>query len=245
MDTQHEEPGLITSLIGSCWPSTKIAPSLARPCWARQLCLVHRLPLVHLHLSLTYENQPRHNDLHGKDKAYYQRWQQYVKEFGDDDDMVVVVQGKNKEQMIAALEDVAGQIKGQPQLFDRLFYKVDLRGLRDRALLFLPSDQIRQIQDNLSGMKLLLDVPLVGAFLDRTGLFGWKSLNLIQLLNEGDRRARRLAGDPSLTPDNDPFLKQLGNAILPKTRPRCSIIPLRLTKNPGSAFFPISPNKRN
>src|SRR3954452_9412574 len=57
---------------------------------------------------LTYENQ--RNDLHGKEKAYYQRWQQYVKEFGDDDDMVVVVRGKDRSQTIAALEDLAGQL---------------------------------------------------------------------------------------------------------------------------------------
>src|SRR4030081_754004 len=70
---------------------------------------------------LTYENQ--RNDLHGKDRAYYQRWQQYVKEFGDDDDMVVVVRGQERGQMVAALEDLAGQVRQNPELYDRLFYK--------------------------------------------------------------------------------------------------------------------------
>src|SRR5579872_4703928 len=73
---------------------------------------------------LTYEN--RRNDLHGKDKAYYQRWEQYVKEFGDDDDMVVVLRGAPRSQMLAALEELAGQVEGRHDLFDRLFYKIDL-----------------------------------------------------------------------------------------------------------------------
>src|SRR5437764_4315377 len=89
---------------------------------------------------LTYEIH--RNDLIGKNRDYYKRWDQYVREFGDDDDMVVVVQGASREPIVAALEDLAGEIERRPELFDRLFYKADLRGLRNRALLFLPIEQI-------------------------------------------------------------------------------------------------------
>src|SRR5262245_57786935 len=91
---------------------------------------------------LRYENQ--RNDLHDKSKDYYKRWQQYVAEFGDDDDMVVVVKGPSRIQIEQGIEDLAAEIRKQPNQFDRLFYKVDLRPLHDRALLFLPADQIRQ-----------------------------------------------------------------------------------------------------
>ena len=40
---------------------------------------------------LTFHTQ--RNDLISPSKDYYQRWQQYIAEFGDDDDMVVVVKG--------------------------------------------------------------------------------------------------------------------------------------------------------
>ncbi len=144
-----------------------------------------------------------------KRKLTISAWQQYVKEFGDDDDMVVVVRGKDRGQMIAALEDVAAQVRQSPNLYDRLFYKVDLRPLHNRALLFLSADQIRLIQDNLLDLKLLLEVPVLGGL---DPLFGWKSLNLMQLLHEGERRATTLNGDRSLSPESDSFLKQL-NAV--------------------------------
>src|SRR5205823_5750143 len=112
-------------------------------------------------------------------------------------------------QMVAALEDLAGQLQQHPDLYDRLFYKVDLRSLRNRALLFLSAEQIRLVQDNLQDLKLLLEPPVL-AGLDP--LFGWKSLNLMQLLHEGERRATTLVGDRALSPDGDTFLKQL-NAI--------------------------------
>src|SRR5689334_9681332 len=77
------------------------------------------------------------SDLMSPDKDYQKRWQSYRAEFGDDDDMVVVVEGSDRARMRAAIDAVAGDIAKQPALFERLFYRVDLRGLRNRALLFL------------------------------------------------------------------------------------------------------------
>ncbi|MCI0637676.1 MAG: MMPL family transporter, partial [Gemmataceae bacterium] len=145
---------------------------------------------------LKYFNQ--RNDLHGKDKDYYRRWQAYVAEFGDDDDMVALVEGSSKQRIELALEELAAKIEQHPQAFDRLFYKVDLRALRNRALLFLPTEQVRAIEAQLKPMSSLLDAPVLGGI---DPLFAWKSLTLSQLLNEG---RRRLANG-----DGQPFLRQL------------------------------------
>ena len=87
------------------------------------------------------------DDLLSPDKDYQKRWQQYLQEFGDDDDIVVVVKGADKERMKSALDALAEQVSRQPEHFDRLFYKVDLLALCNRALLFLPGEQIAQIQE--------------------------------------------------------------------------------------------------
>ena len=39
------------------------------------------------------------NDLISNKKEYLKRWHQYVQEFGDDDDMVVVVKGGDRPRM--------------------------------------------------------------------------------------------------------------------------------------------------
>src|SRR5262245_53664031 len=85
------------------------------------------------------------NDLISARKDYQQRWQRYLAEFGDDDDIVVVVKGADRERMKDALDAVARLLAAQPGHFDRLFYKVDLAHLRDRALLLAPYDQVRTI----------------------------------------------------------------------------------------------------
>lgn len=206
MCAEHEpEPALMPRLlaglagVGFRYPWTVLLVTVATCTLALWYVCVH----------LTYE--VHRNDLIGKNREYYKRWEQYVREFGDDDDMVVVVrgtagaEGAHRPQIVAALEELAHEIEKQPQLFDRLFYKADLRNLRNRALLFLPSELIRQIQDQLQGMSLLLEPPVLGGL---DPLFGWKSLTLLQLLDEGRRKAQvwRTGQDNS---DAEAFFRQL------------------------------------
>jgi hopanoid biosynthesis associated RND transporter like protein HpnN len=146
------------------------------------------------------------DDLVNPDKDYQKRWRDYLAEFGDDDDIVVVVRGANHAAMTRALEVLAERVARQPQHFDRLFYKVDLRPLNNRALLYLPAEQIGQIQANLRRMSLLLEPPLVGTL---DPLFGWKSLTLARLLDEARGLVQRLPPGQPLPAEAEQFLTQL------------------------------------
>jgi hopanoid biosynthesis associated RND transporter like protein HpnN len=148
---------------------------------------------------LQYKTQ--RNDLIGADKEYQQRWHAYLHEFGDDDDIVVVVKGSDRPRMEQALEAVAAGVRGQPELFDRLFYKVDLRPLRRRALLFLPTEEIQAIRQHLDDMGLLLQF----------GPFAWSGLTLSKLLGEAEHRADKLKPGEPLRPGDEEFLTQLRN----------------------------------
>jgi hopanoid biosynthesis associated RND transporter like protein HpnN len=148
------------------------------------------------------------DDLLSPTKDYQQRWKKYLAEFGDDDDLVVVVQGDDRAALRAALERVADKVRARPGLFDRLFYKVDLGNLRNRALLLLPRADIEAIQKNLNDMGPLLDGPV------QVGLPGggaaridpWQNLTLYSLSAEA---CRRTAGDKPLSADDEQFLTQL------------------------------------
>jgi hopanoid biosynthesis associated RND transporter like protein HpnN len=173
--------------------------------------LVCRFPLAVLVLSLAaaglslgaaatrLQYFTQRNDLMSPHKDYQQRWRQYLGEFGDDDDIVAVIKGNDRAQMERALEAVAAEVRKQPEHFDRLFYKVDLRSLRKRALMFLSSAEIRSIQDNLRGMGLLLQL----------GPIGWRNLTLTGLLHEANARASRLKPGDILSPADEQFFTQL------------------------------------
>jgi hopanoid biosynthesis associated RND transporter like protein HpnN len=151
------------------------------------------------------EYRTQRSDLMNPKKDYQKRWHAYLREFGDDDDMVVVVEGSDRARMRAALESLADGVRGNTAVFDRLFYKVDLRSLRPRALLFLAPEQIQSIQDNLARMGPLLSGPV--------GPLAWKGLTLVQLLKQARERAGKIDPSAPLEAADEQFLTQLLSVV--------------------------------
>jgi hopanoid biosynthesis associated RND transporter like protein HpnN len=146
------------------------------------------------------------SDLISPHKEFQRRWNNYLDEFGDDEDLVVVLKGQDAPAMRDALEQLATAVARQPDHFDRLFYKVDLRPLKNRALLFLPPEHLKQIHDNLRCMDLLLEPPLVAPI---DPFIGWKALTILQLVHEAERRVATLSPAAPLRPEDEQFLRQL------------------------------------
>ncbi len=153
--------------------------------------------------ALRLEYQTQRNDLISKHKDYYQRWLRYSAEFGEDNDMVAVLKGPSRERLTPILEELADEIRKEPERFDRLFYKVDLGHLQNRSLLYLPSQQIRLVQDHLQSMSKLL---LAGSFSQE---YAWKSVTLQNHFFEAVNSASTLRSAADARPDHDPVLKQL------------------------------------
>lgn len=158
---------------------------------------------ISLYTSFTrLEYRTERSDLISPRKDYQQRWRQYLAEFGDDDDIVVVVQGRgpaDRDAMVRSIETIAARLAQQPERFDRLFFKADLCGLRSRALLLLPTPEIEQIQANLQSMKPLLEL----------GPVGWRALNLLSLLHEARMRVLAVPDDKPLCEADVQLLTQL------------------------------------
>src|SRR5262249_53397825 len=129
--------------------------------------------------------------------------------FGSDDDIVAVVKGTDRSQMEGALESVAAAVRTQPDLYDRLFYKVDLRSLHNRALLFLPFDQIKEIRENLGSMRLLLEF----------GPISWGALPFLSLLQEARHRAAVKKPSEPLSSADKHFLGHLRATARPAPAP--------------------------
>ena len=146
------------------------------------------------------EYHTQRNDLLSPDKPCQQRWQKYLNAFGDDDDMVVVAEGADRERMTAALDAVAARVKDRPDQFDRVFHRVDLRPLHDRALFYLPADQLEGVRGRVERMD-----PLLGQFAP----LAWQRLNLQQLLGTAATALESRAGGRDPTPAEADLLAQL------------------------------------
>jgi hopanoid biosynthesis associated RND transporter like protein HpnN len=161
--------------------------------------LVLTLAAVHVaYAKLEYRTQ--RNDLISAHKPCQQRWQHYLETFGDEDDMVVVAEGNDRERMRTALDAVAAKVAARPDLFDRVFYKVDLRHLRDRALLHLPLEQLEAIRARLGRME-----PLLGP----TSPLAWRMLSVQSLLGSAEGALTARASGRELAPADRDLLDQL------------------------------------
>ena len=145
-----------------------LAGFVDRVCGHPKLVLTMALVAASLAIALAWTHlqyRTGRDDLMSADKQCQKRWRHYLAEFGEDEDMVVVVRGRDQQQIKDALEAIAGRLQQNPHLFDRLFYKVDLRPIHSRALLFLGSEEIQKIHDGLEPMRPLLTLgPRPGTF---------------------------------------------------------------------------------
>ncbi len=146
------------------------------------------------------EYHTQRNDLLSPDKPCQKRWQRYLDTFGDDDDMVVVAEGTDRARMTAAVEAVAERVTARSDLFDRVFYKVDLRHVRDRAILHLPADQLEAIRTRTDRME-----PLLGPVWP----VAWRMLSVQSLLTSASLALEARAAGHEPSPADRDLLAQL------------------------------------
>ncbi|MEZ6145959.1 MAG: hypothetical protein R3B91_11200 [Planctomycetaceae bacterium] len=129
--------GLIPDILKSVTRSVSRRPSSVL--WLVSLLVVLSLGISARFLSFKTDR----SDLIDADSEFQQRWLAYTERFGDNSDVVVVVESKDTATIKQVLSDLGGQLELEPQLFDRVFYKFDPATLRKKGLQYLPADELR------------------------------------------------------------------------------------------------------
>ena len=84
-------------------------------------------------------------ELLSPDSEYNRRWIAYTDEFGDKEDVVVVVEGTDRERTVSALDDMCRELAERGERFAAVMHKIDLAALRAKGLYYLDLDELRQI----------------------------------------------------------------------------------------------------
>lgn len=95
------------------------------------------------------------SDLIDPKAKFQQRWQEYTKEFGISDDVVVVVEGKNAETIQKVMEEIGGRLAKRSELFSDVFYKIETESLRKKGLQYLSPELLEK---GLEGLKVFRPV---------------------------------------------------------------------------------------
>src|SRR6185436_1138158 len=77
-----------------------------------------------------------------QDAPYIQRYLQYGREFGDLDDVIVVVEATSLPEATVYAGQLVRELKAARVPLTRLAYRIDPRQFEGRALLYLPLDKL-------------------------------------------------------------------------------------------------------
>ncbi len=89
------------------------------------------------------------DDVLNPSAEYNRHWLQYTKEFGDEEDVFVAIEGPDREAVVSAMDDVAAAVAADPAHFHDVMHKVDLSKLRAKGLHYLDPGDVAQINSFL------------------------------------------------------------------------------------------------
>lgn len=97
------------------------------------------------------------HDLVNAENEYGRLWNEYVEEFGEEDDAVVVVEGQSRAAVVPVLQELAQLLSGENKHFHAVLHGVNLEKIRSKGLHYLAADE-------LSSVEAFLDeaAPVVG-----------------------------------------------------------------------------------
>jgi uncharacterized protein len=89
--------------------------------------------------------------------SYHRRWLEYAKEFGDKEDVVVVVEGEGRDQIIPAIDDVCRRLAKRKDFFGLVLHDADASKLRAKGLYYLNVKSSDPKEVDLEKIDALLD----------------------------------------------------------------------------------------
>ena len=108
------------------------------------------------------------SNLVGGDKKYQRMFLEYRREFPACDDMVVIAESDDAEKNRQFVERLGAKLELDTNLFSSVFYKGDLKMLGRKALLFVPENELEQMQEMLRQYR-----PFITQFTETTNLISF------------------------------------------------------------------------
>ncbi len=140
-------------------------------------------------------------DLLDPDSDYNKLWIDYIREFGEDDDAVIVVEGESREHVIDVLGDLSRVVDGQKDLFRSVLHEVDLSQIRSKGLHYLSPT----------------DLAALDAFIERTEPIiegGWAQLRVGTMVAGLAGQMVAGAGEPAGGENTTASLERLSESLL-------------------------------
>ncbi len=90
-------------------------------------------------------------------KPYIERYTEYEREFGELDDLAIVVEAPSLPEAIVYANRLAHELKAQQVPLKRLTFRIDPKQFEDRALLYLSKERLVEIRDRVFDYQEFLE----------------------------------------------------------------------------------------
>jgi len=97
--------------------------------------------------ALTFKTSGR--DVLPQDAGYIRRYVEYARDFGELEDVVVVVEARTFEAAKAYASRLVQELRAGPVKFQRVAYRIDPKRFEGRQLLYLSKDKLTEIRDRI------------------------------------------------------------------------------------------------
>src|SRR5438093_330520 len=121
------------------------------------------------------------NDLVGAEKEYHKNYLRYKREFIAQDEMVAVVESEDMEKNRQFVERLGKRLQAETNLFTDVIYNNDVKMLGNKALLFFPEKDLKELRQTLRDYR-----PFIQQFARATNLH-----SLFRLVNQQFRTVKR------------------------------------------------------
>jgi hopanoid biosynthesis associated RND transporter like protein HpnN len=131
-------------------------------------------------------------DLISPDSDYNKLWLEYIDEFGDQDDAVVVFEAEDVAQLTSAIDALGEKLESEPDRFAGVLHRVELSAIRAKGLHYLSLEELAQLDRSLMVIEPVLQGEWAQVRLDtqlRTAAQFAHSAQQAPHLNSGERSA--------------------------------------------------------
>jgi len=97
--------------------------------------------------ALTFMTSGR--DVLPQNASYVKRYIEYAKDFGELEDIVVVIEARSFEGAKAYAARLVQELRASPVKFHRIAYRIDPKQFEGRQLLYLSTDELKEIRDKI------------------------------------------------------------------------------------------------
>ena len=96
-------------------------------------------------------------DLIDASSEFHQRWLSYTEEFGEESDVVIVVEANDEISIKNVMDHVGRQLEAEPELFDRVLYRIEPGAIETKALQYLSPKALTQANERLEMYSPILE----------------------------------------------------------------------------------------